>query len=379
MDMSQTARPVQVWDLPTRIFHWLWAVSFAVAWFSHESDRYLDVHVYAGYVFFGLLGFRLVWGFKGSHFARFRSFCFSPWSVLAYLRGLLRGKPIPFHGHNPAGAWAIFALLGLGLAVSLSGLAVLGLEEGHGPLGVWFDPARGEWWRELHDLLAVGMLLLVGVHVAGVAVSSRLHRENLVRAMLDGCKSEHSPGRRMVYVTEHPRVATGLALSVLAALIVFFTPYLIASGRDSVYLPFRGPQLADNALWRKECGDCHMAYHPVLLPQRSWRALMDGQAEHFGEDLALDEDTLGELEGFHTQNAAETLRTEAAYKISSSLAAEEIPLRITETPYWRGKHEEIDNPVWESKDVRSRANCNACHLDAEQGTFEDAAMYIPQN
>lgn len=377
MDMPRTVPPVRVWDLPTRLFHWLWVACFAVAWFSHGSDRYLDVHVYAGYLFFGLLGFRLVWGFRGSHFACFRSFRFGPKSVFAYLRGLVRGKPIHFRGHNPVGAWVIFALLGLGLGVSSSGFSVLGLEEGHGPLGAWFDPARGVWWGEIHEVLGVAMLPVVALHIAWVLVSSRVHRENPIRAMLDGLKPGHDYTQRVIYVGEHAGAAIGLSIAVLTALAVFFTPYLIAAGQGTVYLPFRGPQLADNPLWREKCGSCHVAYHPVLLPRRSWRALFAAQPEHFGENLVLDEEICRTLKAFHLRHAAETLRTEASYRISISLGADKTPLRITETPYWREKHAEIDEAIWHHKEVRSRANCNACHLDAAQGTYADAAMRIP--
>src|SRR3569832_2373175 len=123
-----------IWVLPTRVFHWLLVAAFTAAWVTFDDNRYLDVHVYAGYLFFGLLVFRLVWGMIGSRHARFRSFAYEWPSVWAYLRGLLSGQAARPEGHNPAGAWAIFLMLALGLLVSLTGVMVLGGEEGHGPL-----------------------------------------------------------------------------------------------------------------------------------------------------------------------------------------------------------------------------------------------------
>ena len=91
---------VLVWDLPTRLFHWLLAGSFALAWFTREHDRFLDIHVYAGYLFLGLLLFRLVWGFAGGSYARFRAFGYRPGEARDYLLATLRGSAQRHLGHN---------------------------------------------------------------------------------------------------------------------------------------------------------------------------------------------------------------------------------------------------------------------------------------
>lgn len=173
-DASQVAR-IRVWDLPTRIFHWTLALSFAGAWLTSESERLQSLHLMLGYTFAGLIGFRLVWGLVGSRYARFASFLFGPAQVKSYLKSLLRNKPEHHLGHNPAGALAIFLMLGLALAVIASGLAA-------------YQDIGGESLEELHEGFAVAMLVVVLIHIAGVAVSSVLHRENLVRAMLTGWK-----------------------------------------------------------------------------------------------------------------------------------------------------------------------------------------------
>jgi cytochrome b len=368
--MSITAK-TRIWDIPVRLFHWLWAGCFVTAWITHESARYTDIHVFAGYSFALLLIFRLVWGLTGSRYARFRDFAFGPTVVYTYLRTLWTSRRQHYIGHNPAGAWAIFLLLALGLAISVSGVVVLGLAEGHGPLGAWFNPAPGERWHSIHNILAVLMLILVIIHIIGVVAESILHRENLPGAMFTGHKSGDMPG-----VAHH--VWTGVLILVLFAAGAgwYFHGYLLASEAQP-YLPFIGPQLADNELWREECGSCHTAYHPVLLPQRSWAAVFAGQADHFGEDLMLDEETVAELATFHQTHAAETLRTQAAYKILRSIPADKTPLRITRTAYWQHRHSEIDDKLWEKEPVNSRANCDACHLDAAQGTYENGAMRLP--
>lgn len=166
---------VRVWDAPVRVFHWLLVLSFAGAFVTAESERWRLVHVTLGYTVAGLIAFRMVWGLVGTRHARFANFVRGPAAVLAYLRALLRGSPEHHLGHNPAGGWAIVALL-LGCALlTASGWAT-------------YNEWGGDWLEELHEALGNGLLALIGVHVVGVIVSSRLHQENLVRAMFTGRK-----------------------------------------------------------------------------------------------------------------------------------------------------------------------------------------------
>lgn len=166
---------ILVWDIPTRIFHWSLALSFLGAYLTSESERYRDLHVALGYLMLGLLLFRLVWGFAGSRYARFTSFAFSIGKIRDYLRSLLARHPQHYIGHNPAGGIAIFLLIALGLATVTSGILL-------------YQDIGGDAFEELHEGAANFMLAVVLVHIAGVAVSSYLHRENLVRAMITGFK-----------------------------------------------------------------------------------------------------------------------------------------------------------------------------------------------
>ena len=166
---------ILVWDLPTRLFHWLFALSFAIAFLTAESERWRDVHVLAGYVLLGLLAFRLLWGFAGSRYARFAQFVRSPRGILDYARSLLRGQPRHYLGHNPLGAVAIVGLLALGLVSGGSGWLL-------------YEEIGDEWMEELHETASNAMLALVVLHIAGVGLASWLHRENLLGAMITGRK-----------------------------------------------------------------------------------------------------------------------------------------------------------------------------------------------
>lgn len=173
--MQRPAR-ILVWDLPTRIFHWLLAASFLGAMLTSESERYIDIHAALGYTMMGLIAFRLVWGFAGTRHARFGSFAFGPGAVVRYLRSIVRGTPEHHAGHNPAGSWAIYAIIALCILTGLSGWAT-------------YQEIGGHFVEEAHEAVANTLLAVVLVHIAGVAVSSLLHRENLVRSMITGMKS----------------------------------------------------------------------------------------------------------------------------------------------------------------------------------------------
>lgn len=176
---------ILVWDIPTRLFHWLLAMSFIGAYITAESEYWRDLHVALGYSMLGLIGFRLVWGLVGTRYARFASFIFGPAKVMAYLKSLLSRSPEHYVGHNPAGSWAIYGLLLLGLLSGATGYAT-------------YEEIGGEWLEELHEFFSETMLVLVLVHIAGVAASSLLHRENLVRGMIDGYK-HGEPGQGIRY------------------------------------------------------------------------------------------------------------------------------------------------------------------------------------
>jgi cytochrome b len=196
----QTTR-ILVWDLPVRVFHWLLAASFAAAFVTAEAERYRNAHIALGYTFLGLLAFRLLWAFAGTRYARVSSFAFGPAAVLGYLKSLLSGKPLHYVGHNPAGSWAIFALVALGSAVGISGYAV------------YADLGR-HWLEEAHEALANAMLGIVIVHIVGVVVSSVMHRENLALSMITGYK--RGPRGAAIRRTRWPAaIALVLAVALL--------------------------------------------------------------------------------------------------------------------------------------------------------------------
>lgn len=365
---------VRIWDLPTRLFHWLFAAACVTAWVSGGDPRYTDLHLFSGYVALGLLGFRLLWGVVGGRYARFSQFVRGSKAIILHIRSLLNAGREHEPGHNPAGALAIVTMLGLVLALGVTGLVVLGGEEGFGPLAGMFTIAQGVALHEWHKWLAWVLLLLVVIHLVGVALESVLQRQNLPRSMVTGLK-------RASESEAEPRNATVGGWLILLAVIGFgagwFYPYLQADEKKP-YRPFVKSGLKQSQVWQEACSECHMAYHPGLLPNRSWQRMLDEQSDHFGDDLFLAPETVAVLRRFATESAAGKVQREASWRTLHSLDADETPLRITDTPYWKSVHRDIDADVWKRSSVNGKFNCFACHQDAKQGDFMNGAMRIPQ-
>jgi cytochrome b len=197
---------ILVWDVPTRVFHWLQVLSFSTAYLTAFSERLRNYHVALGFILLGLLVFRLLWGFIGTRYARFSSFLFNPREIFTYLLAMAKRKPAHYLGHNPAGSVSVWLLLALGMFISVTG--VMALQDDAGDLVV-----------DLHGVSTDVMLGVIVPHIIGVLVSSIMHRENLVRSMFTGLKSAGSD--------EGIQRAYGwLGLLMVAAVIIFWFAYV---------------------------------------------------------------------------------------------------------------------------------------------------------
>jgi hypothetical protein len=154
--------------------------------------------------------------------------------------------------------------------------------------------------------------------------------------------------------------------SVLAAALAGF-PIMMkqaAADDDERVAPVKDPVVI------KECGACHMVFQPVFLPARSWRKMMAGLKDHFGENAELDEATAKRIGDYLAANAGDSSGGHAL----RGLAASDTPLRISETPWFVRKHEKhgrISPPALQRAKAKSKSDCAACHPDASKGYYED--------
>lgn len=207
----------RVWDLPTRLFHWMLVLLVLIAWRSAEK-RDISLHVLAGSGVAGLLVFRLWWGFFGSSTARFGNFLKGPRAVLAYARSLA-GRSAPELGHNPMGGWSVAALLLWLLALTGFGLFasdVDGLDSG--PLADLVDFDASRLASHLHALLFDGLEALVALHLGAILFYHLVKRHKLVHAMVTGRQSALAEGGHLA-----PGSPAMLGIGVLLGLAVAVT------------------------------------------------------------------------------------------------------------------------------------------------------------
>ena len=155
-------------------------------------------------------------------------------------------------------------------------------------------------------------------------------------------------------------MALSLALLIGSGL---FLRYAQASGH--YFAPVTDPVV------REECGSCHLAFSPTMLPANSWSKLMNQLKNHFGEDASLDAATTARIARYLTENAADTGGQRYGQKLLRGTALDNPPLRITELPVWISKHRKISSAEWKRKDVGRQSNCPACHADAERGYYDE--------
>ena len=142
----------------------------------------------------------------------------------------------------------------------------------------------------------------------------------------------------------------------------------------------RSPDVAavNNETYIEECGSCHMAYPPGLLPGRSWNKLMNGLEDHFGDNSELDTNVQTEITQYLVNNSADNSDYRRSRKIMRTLSFNETPLRITKVPYIRREHNEIPaTMIKNNKKVGSLSNCTACHQNADKGSFSERDISIP--
>jgi len=364
----------KVWEWEIRLFHWLLVLSILGAYLTTMRENLLLLHAVFGSLAAGLILFRVGWGFIGGKHGRFSAFVLSPKQIWNYFQQLLQRKPVRYLTHNPLAGIAVLFFLFLISTIVFSGLVALWGQEKIGYLAHWFPLEMGIQVAHFHHEVSELLLLLIAVHLMGVFVDTWMHRENIIRSMFNGRKKTQSPEldqEELLRGKPHFLLyACSLSLFFLLMTIQWTSPASQVQGEKVA-------SVVAAKLYQDECGACHLDFHPSLLPSRSWEVMMDNLSDHFGEDAALAAEETQKLRDYLINNASESFRTEASYKISHSLDKKNNPLSITQAGYWQRKHHEISKEIFLHKKVRSKLNCTACHPGAGAGKFEDASISIP--
>lgn len=189
----------KAYDLPTRLFHWLFAglfvAAFVIAKLTDDESSWFSQHMLLGLILFVTTLLRIIWGFIGSRYARFSSFSLSPRQLIEYFREILSTKGRVYFGHNPASAWAAVAMITLAVGLGVTGyLMAVGQKEA---------------FEDIHELMANAFAFIAVTHVAGVALHSLRHRDGIALSMIHGKKDNEE--RAVPITNSHRWVAMGMA------------------------------------------------------------------------------------------------------------------------------------------------------------------------
>jgi cytochrome b len=204
---TMATRRQRVWDVPTRIMHWLLVALLGVCWWTGVHNQ-LDYHLYSGYGVLWIALMRLYWGFFGSSTARFTHFVRGPVGILNYARTLHHRDTAHSYGHNPVGAISVLLMLAAVLAVVGFGLFAVDVDGLYsGPLSSYVTFKGGRHLAHLHYQWFEYLLAIIGLHLVAVAFYYVYKRQNLVAPMISGSRTvaeaadeelEHAPLWRFV-------------------------------------------------------------------------------------------------------------------------------------------------------------------------------------
>lgn len=207
---------IRLWDLPTRLFHWLLAAAVIAAFITEKTGN-MDAHAVVGLGVIGLLFFRIAWGFTGSTYARFTQFVRGPRAVRDYLQGRWQGE-----GHNPLGALSVLAFLLVLLLQVGSGVFANDDSTFFGPLYALVSRETSDLLTRIHRLQELVIIALVLLHVAAIVFYARVKKKNLLKPMITGIKESASP--------QAPDAQGGGWLAFVIALTIALAAVWAASG-----------------------------------------------------------------------------------------------------------------------------------------------------
>lgn len=177
---------IQVWDLSTRLFHWILVGCIALLIYSGKTGDLFKWHQTAGTIVLALLLYRLVWGVLGSTTARFSNFIYSPFRVFAYAKNLFSRQAEPHAGHNPVGGLMVLAMLALLLTQAVTGLFSTDDILVEGPLYSLVDSDMAEWLTDLHRSSSEYLIALIILHILAIVFYRVYKRHSLVKPMITG-------------------------------------------------------------------------------------------------------------------------------------------------------------------------------------------------
>ena len=314
---------------------------------------WVRLHIVAGVSALALVAARIVWGFLGPTYARFSSFVRRPAEILDHAEQLRSGRAAHHLGHNPLGGAMIVALIAAVVVLAATGTVALGGVLKTGPLAFLTSFAVGNLDRDLHQLVAWGLIGLIALHIGGAIFESCRSRENLAAAMINGRKRERADAIAEPARVAHPWIAAAIvAVTFVASGLVRRRP--------------RRPARPAACRWRRSIrsmpANAAIATRPTTRASsrrrcgsRSWMTSTSISARTPRLTPARSPASAT------TSSPMPPRRSTPSRPTCSAAATPADPLRITATPFWRHMHRGIPERVFAAKSVGARSNCAACH------------------
>ncbi|WP_414830486.1 cytochrome b/b6 domain-containing protein [Alteromonas sp. H39] len=204
-----------IWDIPTRLFHWLLVASLSIQYATAEwLDDAMQWHFYVGYFTIGLVIFRLIWGFIGPEHARFRHFLKGPTAIISYMRSLPDKHAVPHAGHNPLGGVFVIVMLLLIAIQAVSGLFLTDEVFLDGPYRHLVSDSTQDVMSTLHHQVIDALLIVIALHIAAIAFYAVYKKQSLTSAMIHGKKATSSQG-----ITSSRLLLAVVVAAIVAALV----------------------------------------------------------------------------------------------------------------------------------------------------------------
>lgn len=349
-------KKVYIWPFALRISHFLMIISFFGAYFSEGF-----MHAFFGSLFGMLVILRIIWGFIGTKYSRFKDFELK--GLFAYLKNALKAKHQNFIGHNPASSLFTLLLLFASVFLVVLGYLASGSEQGVGYFAFMLENYRSfAWIKGAHEMLANALLVVVCVHIFGAFLEQITSKGQAIKSMISGYKNSDEK----VEFHKFHRLYSSIWL-----LLILLSVFYLLSPANTLFAPSLEPvdYKAQNASFAHECAQCHTLYAPFMQTSDKHEKIMANLENHFGDDASIDDETNKQILEFLCQNSAENSSSKWAIKF-----AKNDDIAITSSPFWQKAHENIDKEIFKREKIKSKANCSACHENIEKGLISKALI-----
>ena len=259
-------------------------------------------------------------------------------------------------------------MLGFGFLVVFSGLLQYGAEQNSGIFApLFFTYSYFYMGDDLHEFFANCLLFIVAIHFCGSLIDKFWSKGDALDSMLNGYKRTQKDESVSLNLAQKAIFAFFLLFLFALFLYLLYPKNILLRPSAQDFFTQDSNKTAFGE-YKQECGSCHIAYAPFLLPKSAWDSMMSDLENHFGDDASLEEETHARIAAFLEKYASDVVDTKFTQQKESQQIA------ITKTPYWEIAHRKLNPKIFTTKAIKSKANCQTCHKDAESGIFAKNAV-----